>query len=103
MAAPDHHGVTIGRRRATSVFTPALAISLAVHAAIGGILFKTWQHVTFEPAPMLTVKLDVVPPAIVEAPAPAPPPPKIQPPKPAPKTHAAAPQVPHVRPDVDYR
>ena len=96
MAAPDLHGVTIGRRRATSVFTPALAISLAVHAAIGGILFKTWQHVTFEPAPMLTVKLDVVPPAIVEAPPPAPPQPKIQPPKPAPKTHAAAPQVPHV-------
>ena len=96
MAAPDLHGVTIGRRRATSVFTPALAISLAVHAAIGGILFKTWQHVTFEPAPMLTVKLDVVPPAIVEAPPPAPPPPKIQPPKSAPTTHAAAPQVPHV-------
>lgn len=96
MAAPDLHGVTIGRRRATSVFTPALAISLAVHAAIGGILFKTWQHVTFEPAPMLTVKLDVVPPAIVEAPPPALPQPKIQPPKPAPRTHAAAPQVPHV-------
>ena len=96
MTAPDHHGVTIGRRRATSVFTPALAISLAVHAAIGGILFKTWQHVTFEPAPMLTVKLDVVPPAIVEAPPPAPPQPKIQPPKPPAKTHASAPQVPHV-------
>jgi len=96
MAAPDLHGVTIGRRRATSVFTPALAISLAVHAAIGGILFKTWHHATFEPAPMLTVKLEVVPPAIVEAPPPPPPQPKIQPPKPAPKAHAAAPQVPHV-------
>ena len=43
----------------------------------------------------LTVKLEVVPPAVVEMPTP-PPQPKIKPPAPAPKTHAVAPPVPHV-------
>ena len=95
MAAPHQHGVPIARRHATSVFTPALLFSLVVHAAIGGILFQHLRQVTVEPAPTLTVKLEVVPPAIIEAPAP-PPPPKIQPPDPAPKSRAVAPPVPHV-------
>lgn len=94
MVAPHQHGVPTARRHATSGFTPALLFSVAVHAAIGGILFQNLRHVTVEPAPTLTVKLEVVPPAIVEAPAP--PPPKIQPPAPAPKTRAAAAPVPHV-------
>jgi protein TonB len=95
MAAPHQHGVPIARRHATSVFTPALLFSLVVHAAIGGILFHNLRQVTVEPAPTLTVKLAVVPPAIIEAPAP-PPPPKIHLPAPAPKSRAVAPPVPHV-------
>jgi protein TonB len=91
MAAPHKHGVHIARRNATSVFTPALLFSLAVHAAIGGILFQNWRHAAVEPAPTLTVKLEVVPPAVVEMPAP---PPNIKPP--APKIRAVAPPVPHV-------
>ncbi len=94
MAAPHNLGDHIARRRATSVFTPALLISLAVHAAVGGVLLQNWRHTVVEPAPTLTVKLEVVPPAVAETPAP--PPPKVTPPAPAPKVRAVAPQVPHV-------
>jgi protein TonB len=95
MAATHQPGIPVARRHATSVFTPALLFSLVVHAAIGGILFHNLRPVTIEPAPTLTVKLEVEPPAIIEAPAP-PPPPKIQPPASAPKSRVAAPPVPHV-------
>jgi protein TonB len=95
MEAAHHHGVPLSRRHATTVFTPALLVSVVVHAALGGILFEHFRHVAVEPTPVLTVKLEQVkPPAIIEAPAP--PPPKIQPPAPAPKVRASAPPVPHV-------
>jgi periplasmic protein TonB len=95
MAASYIQGGPIACRRATSVLTPALLISIAVHAAIGGILFQHWRRAAVEPAPMLTVKLEVVPPAVVETPAPLPPP-RIKQPTPVPKARAAAPLVPHV-------
>ena len=95
MAASYVHGIPTDRRRATSVFTPAFLFSLAVHAVVGGILFHTWRQITIEPpVPTLTVELVVVPPAVMETPAPLPP--VIKPATPAPKARAVAPPVPHV-------
>lgn len=95
MDAAHHQGVPIGRRHATTVFTPALLFSVIVHAALGGVLIEHFRPVAVEPTPVLTVQLEQVkPPAIVEAPPP--PPPKVQPPAPAAKARAAAPSVPHV-------
>jgi len=85
-----------GRRQATSVLTPALLFSLAVHAAVVGILNRGWHNVpVVEPPRTLTVMLDVVPPVIVESPAP--PPSAVKPVAPAPVSRALpVPQVQHV-------
>ncbi len=72
MSHPHDHKVHLARRHATSALAPALLFSLAVHAAVGGILLQTWRHAMVEPAPMLTVMLDVMPLVIVQSPPPRP-------------------------------
>src|SRR5450631_3488769 len=90
------HGMQVARRQATSVLTPALIFSLAVHAAVGGILLHSWRNTTtVEPQQTLIVTLDVVPPPTVESPAP--PPVASKPVTPIPKSRVLpVPQVPHV-------
>ncbi len=92
MAAPHTLKSTVARRSATSVITPALLMSLVVHAGIGGLLIDSWRHPTVEPAPTLTVKLEAVPPVIVESPAP----PVVKPPQPAPKARAVTLRAPQI-------
>ena len=92
MAAPHTHWFTAARRPAASVFTPALLVSLVVHAGIGGLLIENWRHPAVEPVPTLTVKFEAVPPVIVESPAP----PVVKPPKPAPKARAVTQRAPQI-------
>ena len=80
MAAPHNSGNAIPRPRAASAFTPALLVSLVAHAAAGVLLAQNWRHATVEPDHALTVKLEIVPPVIVENP-----PPQIKPPVPIPQ------------------
>jgi protein TonB len=61
----------IRRRHATSVLSPALMLSLAVHAAAGGLLFQNRPTVAVEPPRPLTVTIAALPPA-VESPVPPP-------------------------------
>jgi protein TonB len=89
----DRHdtSVNVTRRHATSALTPAFMFSLAVHAAVGGVLVHTWHHAVVEPAPTLTVVLEALPPVVVEAP---PPPVEIKPAPPLPKPRTSpVPQV----------
>ena len=84
------------RRHTTSALPPALVFSLAVHAAVGGVLLHGLHNIDrVEPPQPLTVTLDIVLPAIVESPAP--PPVAVKPAPPAPISRALpVPQVPHV-------
>lgn len=96
MADRHTHGMKLARRDATSALTPALVFSLMVHAAVGGVLLHGLRNVTpVEPPQTLTVNLEVVPPAVVESPAP--PPVAVKPAPPAPVARALpVPQVQHV-------
>jgi protein TonB len=89
-------GMPGARRHTTSALTPALVFSLVVHAAVGGVLLHGLHSVVkVEPPQPLTVKLDVVPPAVVETPAP--PPVAVKPATPAPISRALpVPEVSHV-------
>ncbi len=80
----DPQKVQFARRHAASALTPAFLFSLAVHAAVGGILLHTWRHATVEPVPPLTVTFAVLPPVIVESPPPV----EIKHATPAPKSRA---------------
>ena len=55
-------------RCAKPAFTPALLISLAVHAAVGGVLLQGWHIANVESPRPLTVVLEAVPPVEVESP-----------------------------------
>jgi protein TonB len=58
------------RRYATPALTPALLFSLAVHAAVGGILLQTWRIATVEPPRPLTVVLEAAPVTVERPPVP---------------------------------
>ncbi len=93
---PHRHtqGTRVARRHSTSVLTPALVFSLMVHAAVGGVLLHGLRNVVIvDPPQTITVKLDVIPPALVEAPVP--PPVTVKPVAPAPISRAL--QVPQVQ------
>ncbi len=55
-------------RYAKPAFTPALLVSLAVHAAAAGLLLQGWQIAAVEPPHPLTVTLAAAPPMVAERP-----------------------------------
>lgn len=66
---PDGFAQTLQFRRvAKPAFTPALLISLAVHAAAGGLLLQGWHHAAVEQPRPLAVTLVVPPPVQLERP-----------------------------------
>ena len=66
---PDRQEILFNteRRRASPALLPALLVSLAVHAAAGGLLFSGWQRAPIEPPQPLTVTLEAAPPLVVES------------------------------------
>ena len=55
-------------RCAKPAFTPALLISLVVHAAVGGVVLQGWRMAAVESPRPLTVMLEAVPPIEVDSP-----------------------------------
>ena len=59
--------------RGAPALTPALLMSLAVHAMAGGLLYQAWQHApVVPPQPLLVTMVDATPAPVVAVP-PAPP------------------------------
>ncbi len=57
MFATGNYPNEIDGRRAARAFTPALLISLTVHATAGVLLFQVWQPLPVEPPQALTVTM----------------------------------------------
>ena len=60
--------LTFSRRHAAPALTTALVFSLAVHAAVAGIVFQDWHRSQIELPRPLTVTLETAPPVMVESP-----------------------------------
>lgn len=93
MSDPHNHEVCVAPRHVWSALAPALLFSLAVHAAVGGILLQAWRHTAIEWPQTLTVTLEVTPPVVAQS---APPPAEIRQAAPALQNRARpVPLLPH--------